>query len=902
MADGERLFDEDTGVVFGLDAQHQQIDDLGQSTLVDANPRFPNLDRYCSWNIRTQKRNLVRYFENGQCSDDGHPVRGTPRCAICFATSHWMRDCPDSRCAMCFLTGHMAYECSHSLERAELEDVMIAGFNEALDAEALVRCIVCCKTGVGHKNCAPPPELPVEQEELVEEPFPAQAHDEESEASDDEDDDDLMLLDEIGSPFACWSEPMPGSIDTGFGLHDADAASAPAVDLNDNADVQTNHLCNALGSKILRLLAEALATNSTSSHLYEDKWRKRLTCTRLAALARAARDLWTIGAIMPASSRSVAPTLTALGSWLAPLPLPPSIASALLHGALWGVLLPMAVIAVLLESAPPDMALSDGVESPRRSDHYALATSYFRWREGRQTDASRRLGSDLFWETVDQRVVAVLKHAQQALGYDGDDAAFEEMDGELMDVRRRDGRPWTVASALGGETSDRWARLRAAFSAAFPPQSASSSLPSRFANGGGWVARTSLGDGTSRLDTAVGSPHALLFAAGELRPVGGIPFEVEVARVRGTLCGGEGASEEAQALRSEYRERVAQALEGGEEGRIILTTMDTGFVRQVLHYLQDSAGEILAVSQSPESSKAQSRGISKDAGAACNLEDLEEGGNVGDLEDTVLEFLSRHVDEVSDHAQLARACASSDRIEQVANGRIQHEPASGVCRWGEWRVTSADPGGGDSPAPSDDEVLDASVEHQEWLASLAYSALLQCLKSRAVRSEDYCLAANLKVHEAKVKESLTAARSRALAVWPKQRERTMQALDSRKRKAVEEEDYHLAAKLKRRQQSLEAEPGPPGNVDELEQVCAEKSAAVAAEDFDRAAMLRARQSALEAEWERFDSVVAEQAACWAVDGARRSALTGSRPEWASAAGDAEWAEAAVQLRAELTRR
>ncbi|CAK0836236.1 unnamed protein product [Prorocentrum cordatum] len=122
--------------------------------------------------------------------------------------------------------------------------------------------------------------------------------------------------------------------------------------------------------------------------------------------------------------------------------------------------------------------------------------------------ASDADGWELFWAVVDQRV-----HAQQSLGYAGEDAAFEEMDGEATDVRRADALPWTLEAAFGeNEESPRWARFLAALCAASPPTR-------RGCGGCGWVSLTDpeMPVGQS-LSTEVPERFALLAGAAPPQP------------------------------------------------------------------------------------------------------------------------------------------------------------------------------------------------------------------------------------------------------------------------------------------------------------------------------------------------------------------------------------------------
>jgi len=845
----------------------------GQGAFHEPSVCYPLLLEYAKQ--PASRRRHGRYFSSGglHYSNDGHPVRELSRisCHLCFSFSHKMGCCPFSRCRVCFNTGHVAYECPDIFEGPVIAEALQTCADAALTAGGDIRCVACGLQGPGHANCSVPPPLPemddIETAEEVEKDEKnkelSQDGQERDQGVDGKDDEEEMEQEEeeVVDAFARWGEPVP-------------APGGVTVS-------GTGRTGGGLDVAVLRLLSQGTDP--------EGPWHQDLRNAPTDAVACAAHGLLQLGALVPGPSRGFAPHLTTLGWWLAPLPLPPAMSCVLLHSALWGVLLPAAAMVVLLDSAPPEIALQDVDMPPRKSGHYALAAAYFRWREGRETKLSQRFCSRLFWESVDSRVVAVCKHAQQMLGYDGDDAAFEVMDGELMDVRRRGSRPWTLASALGSETSPRWARFRAAICAAFPPQ------PGR--GTGEWVAHEPIGEETSSLRTTVESNYAVLFAHAELKPVGDSHSEFEIAGVRGVMCGGEGAFEEAQALRQEYADRVSLALEGAGGELPRLTTMDDGIAYQVLRFLRDPAGEVVLTEQrSRQFIDAEALGTNCDLGVLSLLrgsaEKCRHGGN--GTESAELPTVFRAPSGVA-YGRLVPASSSS---ELAAGVFTHHSPRTSkhafpTDDYAYVECRSISPG-------SEGKADTMSVVLSEWSAALVEIHLLRCLKGRAVAREDYRLASELKSHEAAVEQALAKGRESALVRYAPACEAALRRLAGRKRKAVEDEDFDLAARLKRREMKLEARPKPP-SAGEIERVVAEKRKSVEAENFGRAAALKARQTQLEVEQRHFEEALtvcaADHATALANDRFGRNSLLNGSGGMARAAGadDAAWAEVVCEL-------
>lgn len=186
-----------------------------------------------------------------------------------------------------------------------------------------------------------------------------------------------------------------------------------------------------------------------------------------------------------------------------------------------------------------------------------------------------------------------------------------------------------------------------------------------------------------------------------------------------------------------------------------------------------------------------------------------------------------------------------------------------------------------------------------WASALVEAAFLQCLKRRAAAAENYKLAADLKSHEASLDEAVAAERRKCLRSLANGWGEIVESIARRKCEAAENEDYRLAAELKRVEQELRAEPPP--EVGELDRVLAEKQRAVEAEDFGRAAALKTRQLELEAAGGRFEKWALKRAVSRAADAKNRGALLrgpGMAAAHAAACADeAAWAEATASLRA-----
>lgn len=812
------------------DALGENMGDEKQPWDENADP-FPALTDYYKRAASTgSKMQAGRFFQiagaAGECSDDGHVSKWAARkmCIICLDLNHQMKECPMLRCPYCYRTGHAAEDCPDFAKSGETIEALEKLQNEAItamkgkvltneekeeagedgeDAEKFaegaectvcgdtgafklpVRCVTCGNVGVGHVNCADAPGVKDARD-------PAEVHAQAVAAA------RFFAIEAETTPWARWAHAKDPNSE--------DAEEPEGEEKQGQADDNNASSPAAFEKAVLRVLADE-GTSAAE--------REKLISAPAASVAVAARNLQCFRAVMPAPSRGLPPVLSSSGWWLSHLPVAPQSAYALLNGALWGVLLPIAVLVVLLESIPPDLALSDGTTPPRKSGHFALISSYFRWREGRETGISRRFGADFFWEAVDQRVTLACKHAQQLLGYDGDDAAFDEMDGELMDVRRDDGRPWTLASAVGGsEVSSRWSRFLAAVATAWPPQPGSKH--------GEWVIRTEAGDGQPALETVVSPQFALVFGQ-EPEVVQSSPCEVEIKGVRMSVTGGEGAFEEALALRQDLADRLELSVEkaSGEGRDTAGAMMDETDVTQALNFLRSSAGQLVPASSSTwVIGGVPPRG--KDAGA------------------DMIRYLGRDPKEIGDAvastAAPAAAAAPVARVRRVVPAAPAAPPAAGFAAT---PMETGDLGDEDvEMAGSSSSSLD------EWAAALAAAALLRVLKRHAVANEDFDLAAQMKDAEAAVTGIATECSKRG-ASGGESKAAMLERLAQRKRKAIDQEDFDLAAKLKKREVEVANQPDPPSSA-ELQRLAAEKAAAVEAEDYDLAASLRKRQQELEA--------------------------------------------------------
>lgn len=92
----------------------------------------------------------------------------------------------------------------------------------------------------------------------------------------------------------------------------------------------------------------------------------------------------------------------------------------------------------------------------------------------------------------------------------------------------------------------------------------------------------------------------------------------------------------------------------------------------------------------------------------------------------------------------------------------------------------------------------------QWSLCMIRSSLLRCRKRRAIEEEDFDLAQRVKAQEPAAAARLAAASSACGGPGrPEEAQRQLDRARACKRKAVEEEDYELASKLRRHELELE---------------------------------------------------------------------------------------------------
>eukprot|EP00927_Polykrikos_kofoidii_P044685 TRINITY_DN38586_c0_g1_i1.p1 TRINITY_DN38586_c0_g1~~TRINITY_DN38586_c0_g1_i1.p1 ORF type:complete len:973 (+),score=147.02 TRINITY_DN38586_c0_g1_i1:69-2987(+) len=661
---------------------------------------------------------------------------------------------------------------------------------------------------------------------------------------------------------------------------------------------------SCIAEQVQRAVMGVLAADVAGSDV--TPWRAVLDATPQEDIANAARCLWRIGAIAQCEPRH-APRMTCLGRWLAGRPLPPEFTNALLHAAWWGVLLPMAALVVLVDSAP-SVILNDGSSAsfqPRRSGHFALASAYFRWRDGHCPGFfSGALATRQFWDVAEERIVAICHHAKHLLGYNGKDVSILSEVSHAEQHKSRDkGRGWfsrrrqTLINAFGLEGSVRWARFCAALCAAFPPSPVDDCAST-------WVGVT------ATLKTVVSSPHAVLFAvASSQTRVGAAAGTCELEGIGGSLGGGEGALDEALALRHALSEMAAERLCCPGQ---TAATMDAGLQKRVLTFLWSSSSEFVAHSGQPRTAgpggpgceflaylRCPSREINAEVAAVDTSSAMvpsqhasllsprllpshpESWQSIVACNDTKTTKTSRPAPFVTvgsgevateqgrENDRGVVACIDVDSTDTGDVGLSIRDSELGHQR----RSTSPSPshcasglaaGAPSSAATSTPAVFDAAlvenVPLDKWAAALARLFLLRALKRRAVEAEDFNTAKLLKVKEIASERNLVGDRAAALEDWSRQRTRALRRLRLRKQRAVETEDFELAARLKLRLTSLEATPSPPPPGD-LEMFSSGSfPTSLAGKDRTHARNLRNNLSPQEMIWWRLEGLAASQAA------------------------------------------
>eukprot|EP00929_Paragymnodinium_shiwhaense_P120080 TRINITY_DN91986_c0_g1_i1.p1 TRINITY_DN91986_c0_g1~~TRINITY_DN91986_c0_g1_i1.p1 ORF type:complete len:1054 (-),score=180.69 TRINITY_DN91986_c0_g1_i1:3-3164(-) len=695
---------------------------------------------------------LRRYTSDGLLI----PRSGKPICFLCHDTGHSMFDCPSSRCAGCFELGHDVEDCPGIFARVATESDLTQVLDGAHETVERGRCTGLRSVTGGDAsdcrvNCTPLPKVEEFRDiQLI------------SFASGD----DGIVID----PGVSLCSKTPDVCHNAFERWGLATVVAGNSFCGGQAAMEEELEFGELQGCLLHLLAHG---TDLPRHV-----RNRLAAASRQSVLLASSALASCGALLPPAglegqeSLDVAihcppPQLTALGWWLAQVEVPADAACALLHAALWEVLLPMAVVVVLLHfGTPPELCFAAGAAadetehaSPRQSEHYWLASSYFDWRLGREKGSSRKFGSDDYWEMVDEHIVAICKHAQQSLGYQGDDVRFVESEGELMNVRCATGRPWTVGGAFSTEKSTRWSRFQAALCAAFPPRYEEESKA--------WVSSCVTSDGTRTFKTVVNSQYAELFAPvlEQDEPPSADDARCEVVRL----------------LRKQLAGQLSHALDGvgvGSGGAPAASVMDDSILEEALRFLRPNkkaaapaAAEAAEASGSPwiratlpalRAVGIVGRGLlqllGRENAAPLDTEtvDVEAPGLADDAvaaADDATVDLTVAVDESMEdnlfpnESLEVRGSGITDRDEACRQDRLQ----SAV------RLADlfAEHNGNDAASQ-------ATPPLEQWITALAEDAALQVLKAKAVKEERYRDASAFKARQLSLQQRLAYSQSLAL--------------------------------------------------------------------------------------------------------------------------------------------
>eukprot|EP00928_Gymnodinium_smaydae_P000358 TRINITY_DN10139_c0_g4_i1.p1 TRINITY_DN10139_c0_g4~~TRINITY_DN10139_c0_g4_i1.p1 ORF type:complete len:1641 (-),score=443.97 TRINITY_DN10139_c0_g4_i1:4-4422(-) len=311
-----------------------------------------------------------------------------------------------------------------------------------------------------------------------------------------------------------------------------------------------------------------------------------------------------------------------------------------------------------------------------------------------------------------------------------------------------------------------------------------------------------------------------------------------------------------------------------------------------------------------------------------------------------------------DGASIAEAQETLAALAEARAKAYATAPAQGGGAGNKRSLEAADDLGGETNSeakrrkiedmlPKLDEAREEAL--QQWSLCLLETSLLLCCKRKAVEMEDFDAAHAVKTCEASARGRLKDSRQRFLAEVCSRRSgdagggvnaaaaaaaaalaREVEDLSEQKRKAVEDEDYDLAAKLKGRLDELQRSGGARAAMErelrtELERIRAEKRKAVEDEAFGRASELRRRELILERELAAAVAAAAEtqggpeqvgvvgaetvaaataraaEAACYLLEGAGSEALLlACDPDvagYAEAADEALWADVGIELRA-----
>mmetsp|Transcript_11266 Transcript_11266/g.35533 ORF Transcript_11266/g.35533 Transcript_11266/m.35533 type:complete len:1542 (-) Transcript_11266:15-4640(-) len=225
-------------------------------------------------------------------------------------------------------------------------------------------------------------------------------------------------------------------------------------------------LSKSLEEVVLQLLALGLGDP-------HEVLAKSLSAPSAASIEHAVWLLQEMSMMSDSQNSSASEALLPLGRWLAPIPLHPMSAKALLYGAFFGVLLPVTACVAFLNIKSPFAQPAEGkavqggkdiLVQHRRSDHYAMATAYLGWRakvtvgEGDAFAVEHGLSRETL-AMGDQLVRSLLRMMVEEYEYDGDDAAF---------VDDAESGTWSPDSVF--EDARTWKLCKAALCAAFVPQ------------------------------------------------------------------------------------------------------------------------------------------------------------------------------------------------------------------------------------------------------------------------------------------------------------------------------------------------------------------------------------------------------------------------------------------------
>ncbi|CAK0832305.1 unnamed protein product [Prorocentrum cordatum] len=356
-------------------------------------------------------------------------------------------------------------------------------------------------------------------------------------------------------------------------------------------------LSKSLEEVVLQLIALGLGDP-------HDVLAKSLSQPSVEAIEHAVWLLQEMGMVQDRQGLRAGDALLPLGRWLAPIPLHPMSAKALLYASLFGVLLPVAAMVAFLNLKSPFPQLDSGDKvrggskaafcRGRASDHFATAAVYLDWRAQAAAGVGDAFVEEhgLSHETLemgDQLVKSLLRLMTEEYEYDGDDACFAD-DADTgtwtSEAVFDDPRTWTLCkAALCAGFSPLFARcgagrfesncnedlhghsssVNAGYRPVGNPYTSSSSLDD-------WVVYTDmmkLGRVSILESTAVSASYPLLFSR-VLRPTSDAkqPGQIDFDGWRGNLSGGDQALAALQRARRWLSDQVERALETQSAGRL----------------------------------------------------------------------------------------------------------------------------------------------------------------------------------------------------------------------------------------------------------------------------------------------------------------------------------------------